>query len=222
MNWYYAEGNQQRGPVTSAEFQQLVADGKITDATLVWREGMAAWQPYGQIRAAVPATPPAQPPSHVPTETTPVSTPSAGPQGWTPLQPEFGKANAMDRVNGPSIGLIVTAAFGFMIALGGLGQGVLGIGKFTMPPDVPPEVARMFENMGGALGILNAVFIAALSAVILMGALKMRKLESYGLCMAASIIALVPCVSPCCCIGLPVGIWALVVISSPDVKPYFD
>jgi hypothetical protein len=42
------------------------------------------------------------------------------------------------------------------------------------------------------------------------------------LCIAASIVAMIPCVSPCCCIGLPVGIWALVVLSKGDVKDHFN
>jgi hypothetical protein len=39
--------------------------------------------------------------------------------------------------------------------------------------------------------------------------------------MAASIIAMIPCVSPCCLLGLPIGIWALVVLMKPEVKSAF-
>ena len=49
MSWYYTENNQQRGPVTETEFDNLVQAGKITAATLVWCEGMAAWQPYREV-----------------------------------------------------------------------------------------------------------------------------------------------------------------------------
>ena len=52
MNWYYTENNQQRGPVTEGEFEQLVREGKITPDTLVWREGMAQWQVYREIAPA--------------------------------------------------------------------------------------------------------------------------------------------------------------------------
>jgi len=40
--------------------------------------------------------------------------------------------------------------------------------------------------------------------------------------VAASIIAMIPCVSPCCCLGLPFGIWALVVLARPAVKSAFQ
>lgn len=52
MNWFYAENGQQRGPVTEADLQALLAAGKINSETLVWREGMAEWQPWRQAAAA--------------------------------------------------------------------------------------------------------------------------------------------------------------------------
>jgi hypothetical protein len=55
MNWYYSEGNQQRGPVSEQEFQQLASTGTIQPATLVWREGMPDWQPYSTVFSAAGA-----------------------------------------------------------------------------------------------------------------------------------------------------------------------
>jgi uncharacterized RDD family membrane protein YckC len=52
MQWYYAIKDQRNGPVAQAEFEQLVANGTITADTLVWRQGMANWQPYSQIDGA--------------------------------------------------------------------------------------------------------------------------------------------------------------------------
>jgi hypothetical protein len=60
-----------------------------------------------------------------------------------------------------------------------------------------------------------------MAVVIFMGAGKMKRLESYGFAMAVSIIAMIPCISPCCLIGLPMGIWALVVLLDPNVKAAF-
>lgn len=57
MEWYYAEANQQRGPVGESEFQRLVDGGTIRDDTLVWRDGMANWLPYRDTRSPAPASP---------------------------------------------------------------------------------------------------------------------------------------------------------------------
>lgn len=57
MNWFYAVGGQQLGPVSEAQFAALVQSGTINVQTLVWREGMANWQPYGQVVSPPPAIP---------------------------------------------------------------------------------------------------------------------------------------------------------------------
>ena len=75
--------------------------------------------------------------------------------------------------------------------------------------------------MSGSLGVASNVIALLVSVFILVGGLKMRKLENYGLAMATSILAMIPCISPCCLIGLPVGIWAVVVLSKPEVKSAF-
>jgi uncharacterized RDD family membrane protein YckC len=49
MQWFYAVNNQRLGPVSPAEFEQLVATGVIKPDTLVWCEGMTGWQPYSAV-----------------------------------------------------------------------------------------------------------------------------------------------------------------------------
>ena len=58
MDWYYAENGEQKGPVTEETFQVLLANGTVTDETLVWQQGMAQWTPWGELQAAqaAPAT----------------------------------------------------------------------------------------------------------------------------------------------------------------------
>ena len=50
MNWYYVDGGRQAGPVDDAGLYALLAAGKITNETLVWREGLTDWQPFSAIR----------------------------------------------------------------------------------------------------------------------------------------------------------------------------
>jgi len=56
MDWYYSEAGQQKGPVTDEQIQGLVRDGVIRADTLVWREGLAGWQAYGQLTGVAAAT----------------------------------------------------------------------------------------------------------------------------------------------------------------------
>lgn len=58
MQWYYAVGEQRHGPVEQAEFDRLVSEGIIQEATLVWRQGMTAWQPRSAVVAGATGSPP--------------------------------------------------------------------------------------------------------------------------------------------------------------------
>ncbi|MCE5277947.1 MAG: GYF domain-containing protein [Planctomycetaceae bacterium] len=52
MDWYYANGGVQSGPVSQETFQSLVDNGTITVNTLVWRQGMANWQTWSALQAS--------------------------------------------------------------------------------------------------------------------------------------------------------------------------
>jgi len=58
MTWYYADGSRQVGPVEESALDDLVRTGVVREDTLVWRDGMANWQPHGSVRGVRPAPPP--------------------------------------------------------------------------------------------------------------------------------------------------------------------
>jgi hypothetical protein len=62
---------------------------------------------------------------------------------------------------------------------------------------------------------LSGVF----AVLIIVGGVKLMNLSGVAFPVTGSILAMIPCTSSCCClIGLPAGIWALVVLSRPEVK----
>jgi len=46
-------------------------------------------------------------------------------------------------------------------------------------------------------------------------------LRNYEFAFLAAILAMIPCVTPCCFLGLPFGIWAVIVLRKPGVKDAF-
>lgn len=57
--WYYGENGQQIGPLEESAIREAIRDGKVTPDMLVWREGMAIWQPLLQVpELANPHAPP--------------------------------------------------------------------------------------------------------------------------------------------------------------------
>jgi len=49
MEWFYARGDMQRGPVTEDELRRLIKDGTISAETRVWKDGMGDWLPVSEI-----------------------------------------------------------------------------------------------------------------------------------------------------------------------------
>lgn len=56
--------------------------------------------------------------------------------------------------------------------------------------------------------------------IVIFGATRMKQLKNYPLAIAASILAMLPC-SACCILGLPIGIWSLVVLCNRDIRDAF-
>jgi len=83
---------------------------------------------------------------------------------------------------------------------------------------------RAFFLTGGLLVAVPIVFGAIVSLLILIGAIRMRRLESLGWARTSAVLAMIPLPLPCPLawpLGLAMGIWALVVLSRPEVKAAF-
>ena len=93
------------------------------------------------------------------------------------------------------------------------------------------DTIRILDNHGGAAGIPHVlpmiieslVFVAMCASyfVVFYGAVQMLKGRRLGIAKTAAILAIIPMCSPLFVIGIPFGIWALVVLSKPDVRAAF-
>ncbi|WP_224365719.1 hypothetical protein [Hyalangium versicolor] len=136
-----------------------------------------------------------------------------------------GGGNAREQVSTPAILLMVVGGISVLAALWGVVQALTGANQAAMEqmlnnPQLP-EGAKSILAATSKGGIFSSIFQLGLGGVTLFGGLKMKNLESYGLAMAASIIAIIPCFGSCCCIGIPIGIWSLIILNKPEVKAAF-
>jgi hypothetical protein len=122
------------------------------------------------------------------------------------------------RVSPPAVAIMVVAGIAIAFSLLGLLMNALGMGA-GMLGDLGHD-ERIAGLMGGTIGIVVNVLSLLFYGVAIYGALKMKGLESYAMSVASSVLVMLPC-SCCCLAGLPVGIWALVVLLDANVKAAF-
>jgi hypothetical protein len=133
---------------------------------------------------------------------------------------DYGQAES--DVAGPAIAMMVVAGLDIAYHVVALLMNLLGVGlaaASTPKGAAGPQGVDLIVNLGS--GIIGAIIGLSFALLILVGAIKMKNLSSYGLAMTACIISMLPCHS-CCCLGLPFGIWGLVILNKPEVKDAFN
>lgn len=141
VTWYFVDLlGQRKGPVTQQQLIDAVSDGRIRPATLVWRDGLAQWQPFSAMEHelrpshdAVPPLPHGMPSASV--ETNPFATsPSGFVADWgyashagTVVYGGFARrllAFMLDSLILWILGIVIGAIIGFIIgAAGGVTTG---------------------------------------------------------------------------------------------------
>src|SRR5262249_54538243 len=107
----------------------------------------------------------------------------------------------------------------------------LGFGLVAGPPPPPPparpgppgqqEAFQTGFTVGFYIGKYGPGVLSLLAGpLVILGAVSMMRLRAYGFAMFAAIFAMLPCHCSCL-LGLPFGIWALIVLSKPEVRDCF-
>lgn len=140
----------------------------------------------------------------------PAAVPPKTPPPVSPTDRELIES-ARQQVRGPAIGLIV----------GGCIAPVVGL-PLALVALIRPSLVDSPTGFFWMPGLLVVLFWESLLGLFLIiGAQKMRHLESYGFAMVAAILAVLPILRPLYLVSLPMGIWALIVLTRPDVKAAF-
>jgi len=212
----------QYGPVSAEDLRKWIADGRLNAMSLVQVYGDIEWKPLSSFPEFADALA-GKPTSLIP------------PLSALPEGSEERRA-ALRRVKGPAIALKVTSILNMLLAVYSL------VGKLFFPPNleqlnaqlqqigdpqvqqsVQQLVQQWFHMAYGPFGVVNSLFNLAMSVLIYIGAARMQSLRSYEFAYTAAILAMVPCLTPCC--GYPLslifGIWAVVALSKAGMKSQF-
>jgi uncharacterized protein DUF4339 len=207
------------GPITADDVRQWIAEGRLDAQSMMKAESDAEWRPlsafpeFADVFAAHAPSPAAPPPFS-----------SAGMGGHDA---------ALQQVKAPAVALMVVSTLNIILALWNLIQLMFSspnlqqvnseLGQLDNP-QIEQFVQKMLHLMYGPLGIVNVLFELVISVLILVGAKKMKSLQSYQFALAAASLSLVPCLTPCCgyLLGVAFGVWSLVVLRKPDVESHFS
>jgi len=120
----------------------------------------------------------------------------------------------LQKLRAPALALTIVAVLEWvmLVALS------IPLAYWGMSHDRQAPAEALLGVTGPILAVI-AIMLLGMSTLMLWGAAKMRQGEGYGLAILACILAMV--MAPANLIGLPVGIWALVVLLRPEVKAAF-
>ncbi|MEQ1825250.1 MAG: hypothetical protein ABL921_04865 [Pirellula sp.] len=124
------------------------------------------------------------------------------------------------KVQAPAIALIIVGSLSLIMSIYSVVNALVAVPP-EFPPDAPEFVVQMAKNSVGPVAAAIQVIFVLISVVILFGGIQMLRLKSWGMALTAAILAMIDFGSCCCVIGLPIGIWALIVLQAQDVKQAF-
>ena len=144
--------------------------------------------------------------------------PYATPPGDNPSNPYVAPASYAPRPQGnpliiPAIFILIFSGLYFLILLLSLPQQIADMRQAdTGTP------AGIGEVVGQGIFLFAAITCSLLE---IYGATCMLRMKQYGFAMASAILSLIPFCSPCFVLGIPFGIWSLVVLAQSEVKSRF-
>ena len=204
------------GPVTAADIRQWIAEHRLNAQSKVLAEGSADWKPLSEFPEFADAL--RAGPQPAPTPAPFATSPGPGSSGG-------GRAAALQQVSTPALWLLVVGIIDLTLT----GFDLVSRLFLTNTADVmrqlqmlPQEMRSIMEKLMGPAGIALDLAGLVVDVLIILGATRMKVLQSHGLAVAASVLAVLPCLSPCCILSMPFGIWALVVLLRPEVKSQFS
>ncbi len=235
---YFIQGADQKeyGPIAADQLRQWISENRLNRFSPARAEGETLWKTLGDFPEFAEALGVPPPSPVVPTSAGTAGAPSqsyAGPSGgsshggggFRPSAPGISESVVDSKLRVPAIGILITGVLGTGVSLYGVIASLVGSGNKTdIPPGMPAEAERLLKSYMSTMEAFTLplnLLALILSVVTLLAGIRMLQRRSYTLVMTGVILGMLPCLSACCCVGLPFGIWALVVLSDPEVRNSF-
>jgi predicted Zn finger-like uncharacterized protein len=139
------------------------------------------------------------------------------------------KQKALNSVKAPAICLLITAILGiglnaFQVVYAGVRQPAPApqVAANAKPTPMDEFMIEFQKNQTGPVPMIFGAVFVLVNVIIALGAISMLRGRSYGLGMAATILSMINIGNCCCVLGLPFGVWSLIVLLKEDVKRAFQ
>jgi hypothetical protein len=120
------------------------------------------------------------------------------------------RKQALAKLRGPSSGLLILSSAWILIGLLAIALGLLSL--------LDDSAGPLFD----AFGFGQLIAVLASNLFIAFGTFCMRQGRRYRIAFATAVLASIPVLSPFVWLGIPLGIWTLVVLRRPEVRAAFD
>jgi len=141
------------------------------------------------------------------------------------ISPAMGRVPAAEQEKAPgsllapAMALIAVAGIGLAFSLFNF---AMSFGEAHADPGAPEMVRKIQEGAVGPVATAMQGGFAMLNLFIIVCGVQMMRLQSWGLAVAGSVLAMLNIGSCCCVAGVPVGIWSLAVLMSSDIISIFS
>lgn len=202
-----ADGNVY-GPVPAATIQEWISQNRLDRDSLVSPDGVEAWRKLGEY-----------PEFQAASQSIVVRT-----SVWVVPQGAGGQA-ALQELKTPGLLMVVYGGVSLVTILTSVVADLFrkeGDPLQQLPPETPEFFRRILEMQASIppwVHWTQALVALVMAACITFGGVKLMQGRSRKWAMTGAILSIFPCLGGCCCLlGIPLGIWVLVLIQKPHIR----
>ncbi len=125
---------------------------------------------------------------------------------------------------------IMLGSFYLILAVLGLGMAILFvIGQAIqhsngegMPPPNANEAEKIGFYIGSWGGFAAMVLSGLIQPVVAFAGFNMIRRKGLGMAKLGALLMCIPCISSCCILGVPFGLWGIIALNSNSAKQLFS
>jgi hypothetical protein len=195
------------GPVPAATIRDWIQQNRLDRDSLVTPDGVEAWRKLGEFPEFQVDFRPKVDFSGVP------------PSGAT-----SSAADSLNELRTPGILMVLYGVVSLLTILTSVIADLFRKGNplDQLPPETPEFFRKILEMQASIppwAHWVQATLAVVVAGCLVQGGIQLMKGRSRAWAMTGAVLSIFPCFGGCCCLlGIPLGIWVLVLIQKPSIR----